>query len=226
MEGEQVVGDALRIRRRAENLLAVGAQLLQPGRDVGGVVGEIAVGDAEFGADHHLADLGPQFLAGVVMRAEPVAQIAVEPRLGARPVTELMNQRPAKSFRRGEGRVRRHLDVIRRRRVERAFAADPDDGAAVGENDLRRLRRAPRRFLDRGRDVVRNAVDLAGVEQGERAQQRNAPHRVFVVLRPGLVVAQLKPLEEKPGRAALALADLPAPVFRLLVGRPARIAAR
>jgi hypothetical protein len=29
MEGEQVVGDALRIRRSAENLLAVGAQLLQ-----------------------------------------------------------------------------------------------------------------------------------------------------------------------------------------------------
>ena len=75
-----------------------------------------------------------------------------------------------------------------------------------------------------GRDVVRNAVDLAGMEQGEGAQQRNAPHRVFVVLRLG-VVAQLQPLEEIPGRAALALADLPAPVFGLLVGRPARIAA-
>ena len=35
-------------------------KLLQPGRDVGGVVGKIAVGDRdpEFAADHHLADFG------------------------------------------------------------------------------------------------------------------------------------------------------------------------
>ena len=39
------------------------------------------------------------------------------------------------------------------------------------------------------------------------------------------LVAQFEPLEEIPGRAALALADLPAAVFRLLVGRPAGITA-
>src|ERR1019366_4147894 len=124
-----------------------------------------------------------------------------------------MNESSAKSLGRGEGRLRRDLDVVRRWRVERALAANPDDSTAVGENDLRALRRAPRRFRDGGRDVGRNAVDLAGVEQGERAQQWNPPHGFFVILRPSavsLVVAQFKPLEEKPGRAALAPVDLPA----------------
>ena len=139
-------------------------------------------------------------------------------------MTELMNERPAKSFRCRKGSLRRHLDVIRRGRVERLFTADPNDSAAVGKNDLRSLRCAPRRFLDRGWNEIRNAVDLAGMEQAEGAQQRDALHRVFVILRAG-IVAYLKTLEEIPGRAALALADLPAPVFRLLVGRPARIAA-
>jgi hypothetical protein len=60
--------------------------------------------------------------------------------------------------------VWRHLDVIRRRRIERALAAVADDGAAVGENDLGGLRRAPWRFLDRRRNVSRNAFDLACVK--------------------------------------------------------------
>jgi hypothetical protein len=102
--------------------------------------------------------------------------------------------------------------VIRRRRVEHAFAADPDNGAAVGENDLGGLRRAPRRFFDRGRGVVQNPVDLTCMEQREGAQQRNPPHRAFIIIR-FRVVAQLKPFEEIPDRAMLALANLPTPLF-------------
>jgi len=136
----------------------------------------------------------------------------------------LVDQNPAISLGRGEGCLRRQLNVIRRRRVERAFATDPDDSLAVGENGFRGLRRAPRRFRDRGRNVSRNAVDLTGMEQGERAQQRDALHHVLVVIRPGRI-AQLQPFEEIPDRAAFAPPDLPAPVLRLPIGRPARIAA-
>ncbi len=135
-----------------------------------------------------------------------------------------MEQRAAISLRRCERPLRRHLNVIRRRRVERAVAADPEHGPAVGEDGLGGLRRAPRRFLDRRRDVIRNPVDLAGVEQGEGAQQRNAPHRVFVAFWPR-VIAQHEPFEKESGRAALAGAHLPAALAGLLVGRPARIAA-
>src|ERR1019366_2109067 len=137
-----------------------------------------------------------------------------------------MNQRPEKSFRCREGRVWRHLNVIRRRGVERTVATEADDRAAVGDNDFRCFRRTPRRFLDGGRNVSRNSLDLAGVEQGEGAQQWNMPYRVLVTIRSVcLVVAQFEPLEKIPGRAALALANLPAPVFGLLVSGPTGIAA-
>jgi hypothetical protein len=89
---------------------------------------------------------------------------------------------------RRKGRLRQHLDVIRRRRVERAVAADPNNGPAIGENDFRGLRRAPRRFRNRGRDVRWDAVDLTGMEQGERAQQWNLSpqtQRVYVEQVPG-----------------------------------------
>src|ERR1700685_165335 len=106
-----------------------------------------------------------------------------------------MNQRPAKSFRGSKGRVWRHLNVIRRRGVKRTVAAEADDGAAVGDNDLRRFRRAPRRFLDGGRNEIRNAIDLAGVEQGERAQQWNSPQRVFALVG-SRIVTQFEALEK------------------------------
>src|SRR3954465_15216740 len=115
-----------------------------------------------------------------------------------------MNQGPAKSFRCRKGPSRRHLDVIRRWRIERAVSTVPDGRAAVGENDLGGLRRTPRRFFDRRWDVIRNSVDLAGMKQSEGAQQRNSPHRVFLVTW-FRVVADLKPPEEKPGRTVLAL---------------------
>ena len=132
---------------------------------------------------HHLANLGPQFFPRVIVRTETVAQIAVEPRLSARPVSSFVQQRSAKFCGRREGRVRRHLNVIRRRRVKCLLATETDDGTTIGDDDLRGLRRAPRRFLDRWRNEIRNAVDLTGMKQGERAQQRNAPYIVLAVLR-------------------------------------------
>ena len=65
---------------------------------MGGVVGEIDVGDAQLDAVHHLAGLVPEFLAGIVMRAEAVAQIAVQPRRHARPVRYLVDQDPTIGF--------------------------------------------------------------------------------------------------------------------------------
>jgi hypothetical protein len=50
------------------------------------------------------------------------------------------------------------------------------------------------------------------MEQREGAQQRNPPHRAFIIIR-FRVVAQLKPFEEIPDRAMLALANLPTPLF-------------
>src|SRR5258708_1731383 len=128
------------------------------------------------------------------MRAESIMQIAVEPRRAASPMPEFMNKRAAKSLRSSTAPAWRHLGVIWRGQQNRAAAAIPDHSAAVGEDDLGGLRRAPGRFLDRGRHVSRNALDLTGMEQGESEQQRNPPHRLFVIIRYGvaaLVVAQL-----------------------------------
>ena len=79
VEAEQVVGDALRVGRGPEHLLAVGFQRLQPGRQVGGGVVEIAGVGIQLGADEMLSNLNANLLSRVVMRAEAVAQVAVEP---------------------------------------------------------------------------------------------------------------------------------------------------
>ena len=69
--------------------------------------------------------------------------------LGADSQRHFVDQDPAISQDRRKGSLQRHLDVICRWRVESAVAADPNNGPAVGENDFRGLRRAPRRFRNR-----------------------------------------------------------------------------
>jgi hypothetical protein len=114
----------------------------------------------------------------------------------------------------------RKLDVIGRRRIERAIAADADDGAAVLQDDVGGFGTRPRRFFDGRRFVGRDAVDLRGVKHGVVFQDAD---RLPAVL--GFVVFDLIGLREKDRGGFLALADLPVLFLRLLVGHPARIAA-
>jgi len=90
MQRKEVIGDALRIGGGAEDFFAVGAQRLEPRRDVRGAIGELAVADSQFCADHHLGNFGAQLLTGIIGRPVSVAQIAIEPRRVARGVAELV----------------------------------------------------------------------------------------------------------------------------------------
>ena len=225
VEAEQVVGDPLRVRRGPKHLLAVRLQSFQPEGEIGRGVGEVA-GQAQLAADVVLGDLDTDLLPRVVVRAEPVAQVAVQPRRRARPVRGLVQDGAAPAGHGVECGLRRHLDVVGRRRVEGAIAAHAHDGAAVGDDGFDGVRRPPWRLGDRRRHERRRAFDLACVEQREGAQQWDAPGRL---LRPlpwvGGVNAHFQPLEEVGRRAALAFPHLPAAVGRLLVGGPARVGA-
>ena len=123
-----------------------------------------------------------------------------------------------------EGVARRHLDVVSARRVKGAVATDPHHGAAIGNDCFDGIRCAPRRLLDRWRHEGRQALDLAGMEQGERSQQRNATHRVLVA---GILAAvpHFHALVEIGSRAAFALLHLPAAIGGLLVGGPTGVIA-
>src|SRR3954447_3909142 len=125
-----------------------------------------------------------------------------------------------------ESVARRDLDVVGHRRIEGALAADPHHGAAVADDGLHTIRRAPWRFGNGWRHELWRALDLADVEQREGAKQRDALGP-FLPAVSGIaaIVTHLQPLEEVGGGAALALLDLPAAVGSLLVGGPPRIAA-
>ena len=58
MQRKEVIGNALCIGGRAEDFFAVGTQRLEPRRDVRGAIGELALADSQFCADHHLGNFG------------------------------------------------------------------------------------------------------------------------------------------------------------------------
>ena len=115
MEGEQVIGDALRVGGCAEYLLLVVAQFAKPLSDVGRTVREIAIVDAQLGTDHNLIKLGAELLPRVVLRAEIAGQVAVEPLFRSGRVTELVKQDTRVGRGRAERACGRHLDVVGRR---------------------------------------------------------------------------------------------------------------
>lgn len=97
-------------------------------------------------------------------------------------------------------------------RIESPVPANPDNGLAVSQDDVRSFRTGPWRFLDGRRFVGRYAVDLRGMEN--RIVFQNADCFPAVV---GFVVIDLIRLAEKDSRGFLALANLPFLFVRLLV---------
>ena len=123
-----------------------------------------------------------------------------------------------------ERRRLRQLDEVEARAVERPVPADPHYGLAVGQDQVGRLGPAPRHLPGIGCDIGWDALDLRPVEHGVGPQHRDRFSAVFCVRR-GIPVLHQHALEEEHRGAALALADLPAAVGRLLVGAEPRVAA-
>src|SRR5579859_748355 len=99
-ESENVLHDAVRIRRSAEDFARVIFEHADPARDVGGVLSGI-VTDAELLAEHQRGDLGAKLLARVSFRTEGMPQVlAIESRRMTGPVAELVQGRPVISVRR------------------------------------------------------------------------------------------------------------------------------
>src|SRR3546814_2697067 len=65
-----------------------------------------------------------QFLAGIILAAKPVHQLAVEPRDMAAGVTKFVERRPIIVDLIEEGGLRRHLHIILARHVKGLVAAD------------------------------------------------------------------------------------------------------
>ena len=66
MQRKEVVGYALCVCGCAEDFFAVRAQRLEPRRNVGGAIGELALRNSQLRADHHLGNFGAEFLTGII----------------------------------------------------------------------------------------------------------------------------------------------------------------
>jgi len=66
MQRKQVVSDALCVGGRAEDFFPIRAQRLEPRRDVRGAIGELALGDSQLRAYHHLGNFRAEFLTGII----------------------------------------------------------------------------------------------------------------------------------------------------------------
>src|ERR1700757_2863118 len=141
-------------------------------------------------------------------------------------VPELVEHRAVPAVCRREDMTRRHLDVIGAERVERSVAADPYCDAAVRDDALGSVRRAPGCFSGSRRCELGNTLDLARVKQREGAQQQNVPCSSFlVVFRTRPRIRYLEALEKVGCRSASALLHLPAALGGLFVGGPTRVGA-
>jgi len=120
-----------------------------------------------------------------------------------------------------KGFIRGYLNQVECRVVERPVAADPHRDAARFDDDLDVFDAFVDGFGRDRRSEDRNAVDLAGVEDRECAQDRDAPGFSAVL---GGAVLDLDGFVEIDRRRFLALADLPAALGRLAIAAPARIA--
>ena len=105
-----------------------------------------------------------------------------------------------------------------------AIAADSNDRLAIAEDDIDGFGTPPWGFFHGWSDECGNAVDLRGMKDGERPQERNASCMVLVALR-RFVIAYRQLFEEVDGGAFFAAANLPASLGCLPVGTPARVIA-
>src|SRR5947208_15454334 len=85
--------------------------------------------DRQRGADESGRQLGDQFLVGIELRAESPGVVPVQSARMAGPVTKLMEQGPVVVDLLEESGLRRDVDGIVRRKIERLRAADTDIGA-------------------------------------------------------------------------------------------------
>ena len=115
--------------------------------------------------------------------------------------------------------VRRHLDVVGRRAVESAIAADLNADAARLDDEVGVRNPLGDWLRGLGLTKLGNAVELRSVEDDIGAQQRDGS----LVL---VVAPDFELLVEEDDRALFPFADLPAARGRLPVAHPARIADR
>jgi len=110
------------------------------------------------------------------------------------------------------------------RTVEGAIAADPNDRLAIAEDNIDGFGPPPGGFFHGWSDECGNAVDLRGMKDGERPQERNASRMVFFAIG-RIVVPYCQLFEEVYGGAFFTSANLPSSFRCLPVGAKARIIA-
>jgi len=115
------------------------------------------------------------------------------------------------------------MDVISRRAVEGAIAADAYDRLAIAQDNIDASAAAMARLPRSGRRM-RDAVDLGGMEDGKRPQERNASRMVIAAFGRAVIIYR-ELFVEKDGGAFFAPANLPSSFRCLLIGTPARIVA-
>ena len=114
--------------------------------------------------------------------------------------------------------------MISRGTVEGAIAADPNDRLAIAEDNIDGFGPPPGGFFHGWSDECGNAVDLRGMKDGERPQERNPSRMVFFAIG-RLVVPYRQLFEEVYGGAFFTPANLPSSFRCLPVGAKARIIA-
>ncbi len=136
----------------------------------------------------------------------------------ARRVAEFVQRRAVPVDRLEIGLRRRHLDVVLRRHIEGAFAADAEIDARRLDQ---RLDQAGLRCGRRDGKVVWQILALRDIEHGEALQERNGLRFLAGLLRALVLVVWNEAVGVDDGGAALALADMAAERQRLAEREPA-----
>ena len=114
--------------------------------------------------------------------------------------------------------------MISRRAVEGAIAANSYDRLAIAQDYIDGFWPPPWGFFHGWSDECGDTIDLRGMKDGERPQERNTSRMVFFALG-RVVIAYRQLFEEVDGGAFFAAANLPASLGCLPVGTPARVIA-
>ncbi len=112
--------------------------------------------------------------------------------------------------------------MISRRAVEGAIAADSYDRLAIAQDNIDGFGSPPWRVFHGRGDECGDAVDLGGMEDGKRPQERNASRMVIAAFGRAVIIYR-ELFVEKDGGAFFAPANLPSSFRCLLIGTPARI---
>ena len=111
--------------------------------------------------------------------------------------------------------------MISRGTVEGAIVADPNDRLAIAEDNIDGFWPPPWRVFHGRGDECGDTVDLGGMKDGERPQERNASRMVLFALG-RLVIAYRQLFEEVDGGAFFAAANLPSSLSCLFIGVKSR----